>query len=110
MVKALSPPGDALGARLFELAGTSLRIACGCCATSIFYPVEAIAAAHGSGLALRDVLRRLRCTVCGTRPPAAVELVEWIETDAGEPDQGWSVELVPALWPELDTGPELPRE
>jgi hypothetical protein len=99
-------PTDALGARLFELAGTSLRIVCGCCTTSGFYPVDAMAAAHGGGLAVRDVLRRLRCTVCGTRPPASVELVEWMETGDGGPALGWSVELLPALWPEPEGGPE----
>ena len=93
-------PADALGARLFQLSEASLRITCGCSAEPCFWPVDAIGKAYGDGYTIRDVLRRLRCTVCGSRQPAGVELVEWIETGEGGPDTGWSVELVPALWPE----------
>jgi hypothetical protein len=70
----MSPkPKDRLAQRLDQLGSYWLELR-GCCQIA-YLPLPLMVQRHGGALVLRDVLRRLRCSKCGRRPP--IRLWHW---------------------------------
>jgi len=89
---ASHPPALSLDSTLAESAGYWLEIRCACGAVS-FQPCKLLAKRYAPDLHLNDVLARLRCQQCGSRP-ATVALVERPDTLApGRDPAGWRIML-----------------
>jgi hypothetical protein len=62
-------PENPLSKRLDALGSCWLEVS-GCCQV-VYMPLPLLAKNHGGGLMLRDVLARLRCSKCGSKPVGA---------------------------------------
>lgn len=83
-------PAAALDAKLTELEMYWLELRC--CKTTLS-PLRLLIQRYGGELRLRDVLARLRCECCRSRP-ATVALLETALTDGMGNLRGWRVEFV----------------
>lgn len=79
-------PRNPLSTRLDALGSCWLEVS-GCCQI-VYLPLPLLAKKHGGGLMLRDVLARLRCSKCGSKP-SILALVERTEPKS----DGWRVSL-----------------
>lgn len=83
----------ALAMRLGQLGAHWLHVACSGCTKSALVPCRMLATKLGASTQLRDVLPRLHCQDCGSRPKS-VELQEDSGGGATDRVRPWQLTLV----------------
>ena len=61
----------------------------------VYCPLKLMAARHGNGRRLGDVLKRLRCEHCGAAPGRVSVTDHPNDGDEGGQSSTWTLELVP---------------
>jgi len=87
----MSPPAFLLNATLADLSGTWLEIRC--CKGVTYLPLRQLAPSKPENARLREVLARLRCSKCRSRPSMLVLVEDPAGGGQGGPPPGWRITL-----------------
>ena len=91
ILAGMSPPAFLLNATLADLSGTWLEIRC--CKGVTYLPLRQLAPSKPENARLREVLARLRCSKCRSRPSMLVLVEDPAGGGQGGPPPGWRITL-----------------